>query len=112
MNIETEREEDGHWIAEVLDLPGVMAYGQSQEEAIAQAEALASRVLADRLEHGEETLKFRSRPSLRAVFPSTCVPASVRSNLQCAGWGLLRQTAPAQPSRRLETRRLTQVKIG
>ena len=41
MNIEIEREEDGRWIAEVQDLPGVMAYGQSQEEAISKAEALA-----------------------------------------------------------------------
>jgi predicted RNase H-like HicB family nuclease len=58
MNIEIEREEDGRWIAEVPDLPGVMVYGQSQEEAIAKAEALALRVLADRLEHGEEILEL------------------------------------------------------
>lgn len=59
MNIEIEHEEDGRWIAEVPDLPGVMAYGQSQEEAISKAEALALRVLADRLEHGEEVPKLR-----------------------------------------------------
>mgnify|MGYP001604726416 CR=1 FL=1 len=58
MNIEIEREEDGRWIAEVPDLPGVMAYGQSQEEAIFKAEALALRVLADRLEHGDEYYCF------------------------------------------------------
>ncbi|MBI2910399.1 MAG: type II toxin-antitoxin system HicB family antitoxin [Chloroflexi bacterium] len=54
MNIEIEREEDGRWIAEVPDLPGVMSYGQSREEAISKVEALSLRVLADRLEHGEE----------------------------------------------------------
>lgn len=62
MNIEIEREGDGRWIAEVPDLPGVMAYGQSQEEAISRVKALALRVLADRLEHGEEI------PELRDVF--------------------------------------------
>ena len=54
MNIEIEREEDGRWIAEVPDLPGVMVYGQSQEEVVSKVKALALRVLADRLEHGEE----------------------------------------------------------
>jgi predicted RNase H-like HicB family nuclease len=51
--IETEVEEDGRWIAEVTDLDGVLAYGQTRDEAIARAEALALRVLADRLEHAE-----------------------------------------------------------
>jgi len=54
MIIQIEREEDGRWIAEVPDLPGVMTYGPSREEAISKAKALALRVLADRLEHGEE----------------------------------------------------------
>ena len=62
MNIELEREEDGRWIAEIPDLPGVMVYGQSREEAISRVKALALRVLADRLEHGE------SIPELREVF--------------------------------------------
>ncbi len=62
MNIELEREIDGRWIAEVPDLPGVMAYGQSREEAITKVEALALRVLADRLEHGEDI------PELHNVF--------------------------------------------
>ena len=53
LTIETEREEDGRWIAEVSDLSGVLAYGQSREEAVARAEALALRYLADRLDHGE-----------------------------------------------------------
>jgi predicted RNase H-like HicB family nuclease len=51
--VETELEEDGRWIAEVTELDGVLAYGQTREEAIARAEALALRVLADRLEHAE-----------------------------------------------------------
>jgi predicted RNase H-like HicB family nuclease len=66
VNIEIEREDDGRWIAEVPDLPGVMVYGQSREEAIAKVKALALRVLADQLEHGE------SVPELRDVF---AVPA-------------------------------------
>jgi predicted RNase H-like HicB family nuclease len=51
--IELEQEEDGRWIAEVTDLPGVLAYGQTREEATAKVQALALRVLADRLEHGD-----------------------------------------------------------
>jgi predicted RNase H-like HicB family nuclease len=51
--IELEREEDGRWIAEVPSLPGVMTYGMTREQAIARVEALALRVLADRLDHGE-----------------------------------------------------------
>jgi len=52
-NIECEREEDGRWLAEVPQLPGVLAYGSSRDEAMARAEVLALRVLAERLEHGE-----------------------------------------------------------
>jgi predicted RNase H-like HicB family nuclease len=48
--IETEAEEDGRWIAEIVELPGVMQYGESRDEAIARAEALALRVLAERIE--------------------------------------------------------------
>lgn len=51
--VEAEREEDGRWIAEITDLNGVLAYGATRDEAIARAEALALRVLADRLEHAE-----------------------------------------------------------
>jgi predicted RNase H-like HicB family nuclease len=53
--VEYEQEEDGRWLAEVLELPGVLAYGQTSEEAMAKAQALALRVLADRLEHGESS---------------------------------------------------------
>jgi predicted RNase H-like HicB family nuclease len=54
MQIEIEREEDGQGLTEIADLPGVMAYGQTQAEAVAKVKALALRVMADRLEHGEE----------------------------------------------------------
>ncbi len=53
LTIELEQEDDGRWIAEVLDLPGVLAYGQTRDEAVTRVQALAFRVLADRLEHGE-----------------------------------------------------------
>ncbi len=51
--VEVEREEDGRWLAEVLELPGVLAYGESQAAAVAKVQALALRVIAERLEHGE-----------------------------------------------------------
>lgn len=51
--VELEREDDGRWIAEVPELPGVMAYGGSPDQAKAKVQALALRVVADRLEHGE-----------------------------------------------------------
>ena len=60
--VEIELEDDGRWIGEVVDLPGVLAYGSSREEAVARAKALAFRVLADRIEHGEDI------PELRGVF--------------------------------------------
>lgn len=56
-NIEVEKEEDGRWIAEVPELPGVMKYGKTREEAIALAEALALRVIAERIEHGEHPIE-------------------------------------------------------
>ena len=52
--IETEQEMDGRWIAEVMDIPGVMVYGETQGRAIAKAKALALRVLADRVENNEQ----------------------------------------------------------
>ena len=51
--IEHEQEEDGRWLAEVPELPGVLAYGSTAEEAMAKAQVLALRVLAERLEHCE-----------------------------------------------------------
>ena len=53
MRIELDLEEDGRWIAEVPDIPGAMAYGENQHEAITKVEGLALRVIADRIEHGE-----------------------------------------------------------
>ena len=53
LQIEVEREDDGRWLAEIPELPGVMAYGQTREEAISRVKALALRVITDRLEHGE-----------------------------------------------------------
>jgi predicted RNase H-like HicB family nuclease len=62
LQIELEQETDGRWIAEIAALPGVMAYGASREEARSKVEALALRILADRLEHGEQV------PELSALF--------------------------------------------
>jgi len=52
--VEIEKEEDGRWIADVPELPGVMAYGKTSTEASGKAQALALRVIAERIEHGEE----------------------------------------------------------
>lgn len=60
ITLECELEDDGRWLAEVPELPGVLAYGQTPAEAMARAEVLALRVLADRLENGEvEPLDIR-----------------------------------------------------
>ena len=56
--VETERETDGRWIAEVPELPGVLAYGGSEDQALARVQALALRVVADRLEQGEAGREF------------------------------------------------------
>lgn len=60
LNIETEREEDGRWIAEVAELPGVTAYAASPGEAKAKVQALALGVVAGRIENGETGLDFSS----------------------------------------------------
>lgn len=52
-SIECEEEVDGRWLAEIPELPGVLCYGQSAEDAMARAEVLALRAMAERLEHGE-----------------------------------------------------------
>jgi predicted RNase H-like HicB family nuclease len=62
MRIEVEQEADGRWIAEVSVIPGAMAYGTSRKEAVAKVEALVLRILADKVEHGEDT------PQLDRVF--------------------------------------------
>jgi predicted RNase H-like HicB family nuclease len=51
--IEIDRETDGRWICEIVELPGVLAYGRTRKSALASVQALALRVIADRLEHGE-----------------------------------------------------------
>jgi predicted RNase H-like HicB family nuclease len=51
--VEYEKEEDGRWLAEVKELPGVLTYGKDPDEAVAHVQALALRVIADRLENGE-----------------------------------------------------------
>jgi predicted RNase H-like HicB family nuclease len=61
-SVEIEREEDGRWIAEVSELPGVLAYGATRDEAVRNAQVLSLRVLADRMEHGEAI------PQVEAVF--------------------------------------------
>lgn len=53
LTVEVDQESDGRWIAEVPQLPGVLAYGKSPQDAQARAQALALRIIADRLEHGE-----------------------------------------------------------
>jgi predicted RNase H-like HicB family nuclease len=53
LRVEVEREDDGRWIAEVVELPGVLAYGDTRDEAVDAAKALSLRVLADRLDNGE-----------------------------------------------------------
>ena len=62
MTIETEREADGRWLAEVLEIAGALTYGATREQAIASAKALALRVIAERLEQGEDV------PDLAGVF--------------------------------------------
>ena len=63
MTVETELETDGRWIAAIPDLPGVMTYGADREDAIRRVKALALRVIADKLEHGEPV------PMLNEMFP-------------------------------------------
>ena len=65
LTIEIEQEEDGRWIAEVPELPGVLTYGQTRQEAIDRAQALSLRVCADRLEQGEPI------PQIGGVFAVT-----------------------------------------
>ena len=53
LSIECEREADGRWIAEIVQIPGAMAYGATRDEAMAKAEVVALRAIAARIEHGE-----------------------------------------------------------
>ena len=65
LTIELEQEADGRWLAEVPELPGVLAYGQTRQEAIDRIQSLSLRVLADRLDHGEPV------PAMGSVFAVT-----------------------------------------
>ncbi|HKI32595.1 MAG TPA: type II toxin-antitoxin system HicB family antitoxin [Gemmataceae bacterium] len=65
LTIEVEQEDDGRWLAEVPEIPGVLAYGQTREEAVERVQALSLRVLADRLDHGEAV------PQMSNVFAVT-----------------------------------------
>jgi predicted RNase H-like HicB family nuclease len=56
LHVETNREDDGRWIADAVELPGVMAYGKTEDEALAKAKVLALQVVTDRLERGEDPL--------------------------------------------------------
>lgn len=67
LRIESELEDDGRWLADVLDLPGVMAYGESQEEAIAKVQALALRVLADKAYQLQRSTPENSVSSVSSV---------------------------------------------
>lgn len=75
-DIECEQEDDGRWLAEVPQLPGVLAYGITRDEAMAKAQVLALRVLAERLEHGQikrqsgshRTLSRSGRPDFVFAF--------------------------------------------
>lgn len=62
LTIQVEQEKDGRWLAEVPELPGVLTYGKTRQEAVDRAQALALRVLADRLDHGEPV------PQMGSVF--------------------------------------------
>ena len=62
MTVETELEADGRWLAEVVEIAGALAYGTTREAAIANAQAVALRAIAERLEHGENV------PDLAGVF--------------------------------------------
>jgi predicted RNase H-like HicB family nuclease len=76
LTLDCDREEDGRWLAEVPQLPGVLAYGGSADEAMAKAEVLALRVLAERTEFGEA----RPQP-IRFVVPTARASASIRPQL-------------------------------
>lgn len=85
MKVETEIEDDGRWIAEVPALPGAMAYGSSRAEAISKVEALVLRILADRVENGEDA------PELDSVFTvaAWASGAHARRGLFCGRWKAL-----------------------
>jgi len=88
--VEAEVETDGRWVAEIPDLPGVLAYGSTEKEAVASAQVLALRVLADRIEEQKEPAENVTRVS--KPWPR-CVSSPL--NLKLARWLLSRPIAPA-----------------
>jgi predicted RNase H-like HicB family nuclease len=56
LNVKIEREEDGRWIAEVIEIPGVLAYGHSPDDAVERIRELAAQVMSDRMQNGEEPI--------------------------------------------------------
>jgi predicted RNase H-like HicB family nuclease len=70
LTLEVEQEEDGQWISEVIGLPGVLAYGRTCEEGIMRTQALALRVLADRLEHGESSSTNDKNHAMAIALPA------------------------------------------
>ena len=63
LRIEIDREADGRWIVDVLDLPGVLSYGATKDEAVANASMLALRVIDERMENGEDLPEFQPDPA-------------------------------------------------
>jgi predicted RNase H-like HicB family nuclease len=87
LSIESELEDDGRWLAEVPELPGVLAYGESRDEALAKAQVLALRVLAERLEHREgrpEAISISIRQPKRETFSARWSVLGGRSNVSRA----------------------------
>ncbi len=67
LTVNLDREDDGRWLAEVSELPGVLAYGHTKDDAIARVKSLSLRVLADRIEHGEPVPEMDELFSLCSV---------------------------------------------
>jgi predicted RNase H-like HicB family nuclease len=80
LTIDVEEEDDGRWIAEVAALPGVMAYGATEAEVRQKVAALALRVIADRIEHGETVPK-----EARALFASVRWTGQQRGRMRSSG---------------------------
>ena len=89
--IEHEKEEDGRWLAEVPELPGVLAYGATAQEAMAKAEVLALRVLAERLENNETGTSGDLHRRGMSSWPSSKA-SRVLAALYRIGWTLKRQS--------------------
>src|SRR5260370_4764997 len=94
LSIECERETDGRWIAEIVQIPGAMAYGATRDEAMAKAEVVALRAIADRIEHGEAK-PLDVSISLAAAWPTGRRLAHARSWLRSCEQGGRSSARPA-----------------